>query len=494
MRQALTTLAAGRLAVEPSDVEIGYVEQAATPNNQSTGLFAGICAIVGILFTFNAMLLTVPERRRPRRRAAHAGLQAPPGAPAARVRGDSSSASSPRSWACCSATCSHATSSTPRPATSASRSRSAGSASWTTSSVLLALAGGIGATFVATTPLLRDLFSREPVDAAYRSSDEPGEAIDAHARARLALFGIGLLAGTILLVTLVPQATMLCIALLAVAMLALVPALLAGMLALVDRVIDGVRGSSLPLAVMELRGSLTRATALAATGALAVFGTVAIQGAHRDLLHGLDVTAASLLGTTDIWVTAAGDENILMTTPFKHPDRQALLATGAVSDVRAYRGEFLDMAGRRVWVMARPPTDRSLIPPTEVQEGNVGRATQQIRDGGWAAISASIADRLDVGVGDPFTIPTPVGPQKLRVAAIVSNLGWAPGSLVLNGDDYRRWWPGADVTALEVDLRPGVTPPPARQRSSTRCQPRRRCSSRPKRSESHASAGLSARA
>ena len=72
---------------------------------------------------------------------------------------------------------------------------------------------------------------------------------------------------------------------------------------------------------MELRGSLTRATALAATGALAVFGTVAIQGAHRDLLHGLDVTASSMLGTADVWVTAAGDENILMTTPFKQPDQ-----------------------------------------------------------------------------------------------------------------------------------------------------------------------------
>ncbi|HMJ01378.1 MAG TPA: FtsX-like permease family protein, partial [Conexibacter sp.] len=64
VRDALATLVGSRLAVERSDVEVGYVEQAATPNNQSTGLFAGICAIVGILFTFNAMLLTVPERRR----------------------------------------------------------------------------------------------------------------------------------------------------------------------------------------------------------------------------------------------------------------------------------------------------------------------------------------------------------------------------------------------------------------------------------------------
>ena len=34
------------------------------PNDQSTALFAAISALVGLLFAFNAMLLTVPERRR----------------------------------------------------------------------------------------------------------------------------------------------------------------------------------------------------------------------------------------------------------------------------------------------------------------------------------------------------------------------------------------------------------------------------------------------
>jgi putative ABC transport system permease protein len=457
VRRALVGLAGGRLSVEPSDVEIKFVNQAATPNNQSTGLFAGICAIVGILFTFNAMLLTVPARRRlvaelrvqgyKRRQvlvqlAFEAAVLGTVASVAGLLLGDQLSR--------------HVFHSAPGYLSFAFPV--GGQRVVHLQSILLALAGGIGATFVATAPLVRDLFSHEAVDAVHRSDDEPGEAISASTRKRLALAGAALLAGTTVLVALVPQATMACVALLAVSMLALVPAALAGMIALVDRMIDGVRGSSLPVAVMELRGSLTRATALAATGALAVFGTVAIQGAHRDLLHGLDVTAASMLGTTDVWVTAAGDENILMTTPFKQPDSRALMRTGAVADVRAYRGEFLDMAGRRVWVMARPPNDRTLIPPTQVQKGNEARATAEIRAGGWAAISASIADHLHVGVGDPFTLPTPSGPQRLRVAAVVSNLGWAPGSLVLNGHDYRRWWPGSDVTALEVDLRPGITP------------------------------------
>ncbi|HZV75387.1 MAG TPA: FtsX-like permease family protein [Conexibacter sp.] len=457
VRSALTTLVGGRLAVERSDVEVGYVEQAATPNNQSTGLFAGICAIVGILFTFNAMLLTVPERRRLvaelriqgyKRRQVMIQL-----AFEATVLGVVASLAGLVLGDLLSRHVFHAA-----PGYLSFAFPVGGQRVVHASSIVLALAGGILATFIATAPLLRDLFSSGPVDSVQRGEEEPGEAIGARARTTLAVSGSVLLAGTTLVVALVPQMTMVCIALLAVAMLALVPALLSGVLTLVDRMIDGVRGSSLPIAVMELRSSLTRATALAATGALALFGTVAIQGAHGDLLHGLDVTAAAMLGTTDVWVTANGDENILMTTSFALPDRRALLASGVVSGVRAYRGEFLDMAGRRVWVMARPPQDRPLISPTDVQEGGVERATQLVRSGGWAALSASIADRLHVGVGDRFTIPTPTGSQPLRVAAIVSNLGWAPGSLVLNGNDYRRWWPDSDVTALEVDLKPGIAP------------------------------------
>ena len=457
VRDELHALVGSRLAVEPSDVDVTHVEQAAAPNNQSTALFAGICAIVGILFTFNAMLLTVPERRRlvaelrlqgyKRRQvlvqlAFEAAVLGVVASLVGLVLGDLLSR--------------HVFHSAPGYLSFAFPV--GGQRVVDASNIALALAGGIGATFVATTPLLRDLFTRGPVDGVNRGEEEPGEAIGTRTRTNLAVCGAALLVGTTILAVLVPELTMVCIALLAVAMLALIPALLAGTLRLLDHMIDGVRGSSLPVAVMELRSSLTRATALAATGALALFGTVAIQGAHRDLLHGLDVTAAAMLGTTDVWVTAAGDENILMTTPFAEPDRRALLAIDGVADMRSYRGEFLDMAGRRVWLMARPPQDRPLIPPGDIQEGDLARATAMIRDGGAAAVSATIADRLDVGVGDNFTIPTPTGPRPLRVAAIVSNLGWAPGTIVLNGEDYDRWWPGSDVTALEVDLAPGVSP------------------------------------
>ena len=64
MRAALQALAAGRLNVEAIDYEERLFAKAAAASNQSTALFSAISALVGFLFAFNAMLLTVPQRRR----------------------------------------------------------------------------------------------------------------------------------------------------------------------------------------------------------------------------------------------------------------------------------------------------------------------------------------------------------------------------------------------------------------------------------------------
>ena len=219
-----------------------------------------------------------------RRRAATAGLQAPPGLLRSRSRRPCS-VSSRRSSDCCSATCSPATSSTRRPATSPSRSPSAAQRMVDACNVALALAGGIGATFVATAPLLRDLFTRGPVDGVNRGEEEPGEAIGTRTRTNLAVCGAALLAerhcsrcscrsrrwsrraarrrdaGARSRRS-------------------------SGTLRLLDDAQRRHPGSSLPVAVMELRSSLTRAIGTRRDRRARAVRHVAIEGAHRDLLHG----------------------------------------------------------------------------------------------------------------------------------------------------------------------------------------------------------------
>ncbi len=70
VRVALERLAAGRLNVEPTSYDERLFAKAAAASNQSTALFAVISALVGFLFAFNAMLLTVPQRQAADRRSA----------------------------------------------------------------------------------------------------------------------------------------------------------------------------------------------------------------------------------------------------------------------------------------------------------------------------------------------------------------------------------------------------------------------------------------
>jgi putative ABC transport system permease protein len=104
-----------------------------------------------------------------------------------------------------------------------------------------------------------------------------------------------------------------------------------------------------------------------------------------------------------------------------------------------------------------------MIQPSQLLHGNLGQATQRIRNGGWAAVSNGFAEERHLKVGDTFTLPTPSGTARLRVAAITTNVGWPPGAITLNDNDYQRYWQTTNPTALEVNLKPGVTPQAGKQ-------------------------------
>jgi putative ABC transport system permease protein len=56
--------ASNNLDFEPADFDAVLFSVASAPAQQGESLFSGISAVVGVLFAFNAMLLTVGERRR----------------------------------------------------------------------------------------------------------------------------------------------------------------------------------------------------------------------------------------------------------------------------------------------------------------------------------------------------------------------------------------------------------------------------------------------
>ncbi len=242
-------------------------------------------------------------------------------------------------------------------------------------------AAAIVATLVATSRPLFDIFSTRPVDEQERAAELPSEGVGPRARDRPARRRRRPRSRSpVAVLAIRPSWTHAGIVALGIALLLVLPSILAGALKLAERLSYGAGGRLLFVAVFELRANATRATALAATGALAIFGSVAIEGAHRDLQRGLDDFGAAYVGTADVWVSSGGDENALLTTPFAVPPALRALSTSpAVAAARLDRGGFIDIAGRRVWLIARQPSERPPIPAGEVTDGNLGDAVARLR-------------------------------------------------------------------------------------------------------------------
>ena len=452
----LRRLAAGRLDVEPAGNEVAVLRATAGPTSQSTTLFAAISAMVGCLLALNAMLLTVPERRRfaaelrqqgfgPRQvllvlisQATMLGLGA---SLVGVVLGDLLSRllfhEVPIYLTLAFPIGTH-------PVISAA-------------TVLVAIACGVLATIVASLLPVLDLRRGRPPDAVLHETGEAGQRIGRRTIVVCGVTGALLVAAVSVCVLLAPGLSVLGGVVLAVAAFCLVLPIFTLVVRSIKPLSERLRGSMLALAVVELDATATRSVALAGVAALAVYGMIAIQGARHDLITGLDTAVVQYLDTADVWVTT--DNNFLTIDSFQARGAEAAIARSPdVASVREYQGALLDVGTRRLWIRARPAADATLIQASQLLHGGLAQATRRIRHGGWAAISGGFAEERHLHVGGSFTLPTPSGPAHLRVAAVTTNVGWPPGAITLNDADYQRYWQSTDPTALEVSLAAGVSP------------------------------------
>jgi putative ABC transport system permease protein len=452
----LRKLAAGRMDVEPANHELSALRATAQPTSQSTTLFAAIGAMVGFLLALNAMLLTVPDRRLlaaelgeqgfgPRQvmtilisQAVMLGIAA---ALIGVVFGDLLSRTLFQQIP------SYLTLAFPmgtRPVIPAT-------------TVILALGCGVLATVLASMLPLADLRRGRTSDAVLHEEGEPGQRISKRRVLTSGLAGLLMVLAVTVLVLLVPSLSVFGGVVLALATFCLVPSMFVLVTGGLRRAAESLRGSMLALAIIELRATATRSIALAGVAAIAVFGIVAIQGARRDLVTGLDTAVVQYLNTADVWVTT--DNNFLTINSFPTQGAtKAIAHAPGISSVREYQGQLLDVGSRRLWIRARPSRDQNMIQASQLIDGNLSHATSLIRHGGWAAVSDGFAKERHLHVGGTFTLPTPTGLRRFGVAAITTNVGWPPGAITLNDADYRADWQSTEPTALEINLKPGITP------------------------------------
>ncbi|NLT07780.1 MAG: ABC transporter permease [Solirubrobacterales bacterium] len=457
VERRLERIVAGRMEVTDTAADVRLLEQATGPTDQVTGFFAAVSALLGLLLAGNAMLLTAPERRRLvsalriqgyRRRqvAAIMLFQALTLGIVASIVGVVAGSLLSRGLF------------SESPEYLAPGFTLGGRTVIDAWPLVAALAGGIAMSCAASAPPLLDLRRRHAIDSVLHEPGSPGNALRPRTTRRaLVASAAAFLVATVLLVA-VPELALIASALLALGTLLAIPATFRAAIALLQLLVDRVpRLSTLTVTLLSLRSTTLRSLALAATGAVAVFGSVSIGGARTDLLAGIADYGADYVGTADIWVVNPFDNQATNDFPAENVIPR-LRAIDGVADVRAYQGSFLDMDGRRIWVIARPTDDPAMLPASSIVKGDLDTATAALRRGGSVAVSDKIATDKGLDVGDSITVPTPTGPAAMRIVATTTNLGWAPGALMLNSADYRRRWSNTDASAIEIDAAENADP------------------------------------
>ncbi|HEY5343893.1 MAG TPA: FtsX-like permease family protein, partial [Solirubrobacteraceae bacterium] len=455
VRKGLDRLAGSRLDVTAADRDLALLRAALRPSGQASDLFAAISALLGFLFAFNALLLTVPDRRQ-----AIADLRVDGTGRGAIVQmvisqglllGIAASlAGLLGGWAL-----SGAFHQSPG---YLSRSFTLGSSTVIgLAPVLLALACGLLAACLASIVPLLDLRAGRALDAAYGEDGAPGNALGQTVRRRAALGAALLLALASALFVLVPSAAIEVCVLLALATMLAVPPALAGVLRLAGAAAARYRGLALTSAALtSLRATTLSSLALAATGAVALFGSVALGGSRADLLRGIDSYTSHYVAGADIWVVDPHDNQAI--DDFTAADHAAAIAAlPGVSGVRVFQGSFVNLGERRLWVIAWPRGTPLTLLSGQLVSGQAAAARSRIERGGWIAVSAQVAAEHHVGVGGTLTLATPTGYIPYRVAATTSNFGWTPGAIVMNTADYSRAWGTSAPSALGVELDGGAS-------------------------------------
>jgi putative ABC transport system permease protein len=465
--RGLHRIADGRLNVEPANFDITLFDEAAIPINQSVSVFAAICALVGFMFAYCAMLLTAHLRRRLVSELRMLGV--PPRQIVKVLLFDAAV------LGVCGVLLGLAIgellsvlvfSASPEFLSIAFPIGSQRIITW--QSVVLAVVAGLLAAAIGVIVPLRDARIMRPRGRAARSHPKHAPSGGVHSlRGGARAAGIVCLVVTTVIVLAAPRFSLIAIVTLLLAALLLLPSLIDAGVGVFEHLQRRLGSPAAALAAVELRSpsARTRILAIAATAAVAVVGGAMIQGSRSNLQAGMTASFHTISSAADVWVSPATGDNLFATIPFDEIPLAPLRQLPGVRAVGVYRASFLNVGDRRVFVEAPPATVARPLSSIQLSEGDLATTDARLRSGGWVVLSTALASEHHVQIGQRFTLPTP-HPVTLRVAALSTDLGWPAGAVIMNPTDYVAGWGSAQSSAYNVMLAPGA--PPARVAAEVR--------------------------
>ncbi|HYB22606.1 MAG TPA: FtsX-like permease family protein [Solirubrobacteraceae bacterium] len=463
VRAELETLAGGRMTVAAGDQDLSLLRQALRPSDQASEFFAAISALLGFLLAFNAILLTVPERRRMiadlRISGARRGAIVQMVFSQALCLGCAASLVGLAGGYLLSLEVFHQSS----PGYLAQAFVLGSNVVVGALPVVAGALGGVLVTCLASMVPLLDLRRGRALDAIYREDGLPGNAIAADTRRRLFALALTLAALASVLFVLVPGLALVASILLALATVLAVPLAFTLTLRAAEAVArHSERLTILPVALASLRSTSMRSLALVTTGAIAIFGAIALGGARGDLLRGLRGFAQANVA----------DGQLRVLSPAYTPETTSFPAAGyaariarvpGVLRVQSVQSEFMDLQRRRVVILARPPGMDTGLLENQLTGGDLATALERLGTEGWVAVSSQLAGEQHVKVGQTLRLPTPTGTAHLQLAATITNFGWPGGAVLMNTTQYSRLWATSEPSALVVELSPTSSVPYAQR-------------------------------
>ena len=457
VKAALNRVSDNKLNVRSSDAESKLLSVAAAQDQQSTALFSMISLVVGILLAYNAMLLTVAERRRVVASLHMLGasnktivaslvfdalVMGIVGSVLGVLLGDQLSR--------------HFLQQSPEYLTLGFAIGNQRIIEPQT--ILLAISAGTLAALAAAARPTINLLRVSSLGAFSEREQSATEIRASTANQRTFWGGAALITLFLVISLLMPGATIVGVVALILGFIMVLPTLVTTLLNMMSRIAHSTNSAALRVSVGELAATPMRATALATVGALAITAIIAITGPASDMRRGIGhVTQSFFVGNADIWVLPRLEENSYITQPFNHEQIASKIERlPAVKSLRIHRGSFFDLDDRRLRIIGESSAARDPIESRQIVRGSHDTAVRRLRQGGWAAVTDIVAKERNLEIGRKFSLPTPSGKQRLRLAATITNYAWPPGALIVNASDYERIWKTKQASALQVDLAEGV--------------------------------------
>ncbi len=235
------------------------------------------------------------------------------------------------------------------------------------------------------------------------------------------------------------------------------PSFLKGFLAMFQRLVSPISGAAGRLAGLNISKNIGRNSVAAA----AIFYGISVFVSSSTLINSTKQSVQDWVEATvrgDIIVTSghpiatSGAQNIPMPVEMWKEMEQA----PGVLSADPYRRLYIQDENGRILLVTFDIKRRMEYSPLVIANGKRDDLLGSLPGRDSVAISESLAARYRLAPGDSILLPTPQGPVRFSVAAVMVDYRAESGSVLMDMKTYQRHWKDFVADSFSVRVKPGI--------------------------------------